>query len=74
MKEENNELKSLLELNKSNNDFSFINASVISRNKSYWFNTLTIDKGKKDGIDLDMVVMNNNGLIGIVSKVTNSTS
>ncbi len=74
VKKENSELKELLKLNNDNNNFEFINASVISRNKSYWFNNLMIDKGKKDGIDLDMVVINNNGLIGIVSKVTNSNS
>ena len=45
------ELKDTLELNKTLTEYNPINATILSRNKSYWYNTITIDKGKKDGIE-----------------------
>ena len=68
------ELKKLMEIKTVNSDFSMINASVIERNRTYWFNSLTIDKGKSDGIELDMAVINQDGLIGRISKVNELTS
>ena len=68
------ELKKLMEIKTVNSDFSMINASVIERNRTYWFNSLTIDKGKSDGIELDMAVINQDGLIGRISKVNKLTS
>lgn len=74
LKKEITELKELLELNKVLTEYNPINATVLSRNKSYWFNTLTIDKGKKDGIKKDMAVITSKGLIGKISKVYTSSS
>ena len=39
------ELKDTLELNKTLTEYTPVNATILSRNKSYWFNTITIDKG-----------------------------
>ena len=44
------ELKEALELNKTLTEYEPVNATILSRNKSYWFNTITIDKGRKSGI------------------------
>ena len=68
------ELKDLVELNKSLTEYTPINATVLSRNKSYWFNTLTIDKGSSSGIKKDMAVITKNGLIGKISKVADNAS
>lgn len=68
------ELKDLVELNKSLTEYTPINATVLSRNKSYWFNTLTIDKGTSSGIQKDMAVITKNGLIGKISKVSDNSS
>ncbi len=68
------ELKETLELNKTLTEYTPINATVLSRNKSYWFNTITIDKGKSSGIKPNMAVITKNGLIGKVSKVSNHSS
>ena len=46
----------------------------LSRNKDYWFNTISIDKGKKDGIKKGNAVITYNGLIGKISKVYNYSS
>ena len=45
------ELKSLLDLNSVDSEFTMINATVINRNVNLWHNTLTIDKGSHDGIE-----------------------
>lgn len=68
------ELKSALELNKTLTEYEAENATILSRNKSYWFNNITIDKGKKDNIKVGMAVITKNGLIGKISKVYTNSS
>ena len=74
LKEDIKELEKLNNITLSISDFEMINATVIARNRDYWFNTLTLNKGKSDGIDIDMAVIDSDGLIGRVSMVTNNTS
>ena len=74
LEKEIKELKEALELNKTLTEYEPINATVLSRNKSYWFNNITIDKGKKSGIDNNMAVITKNGLIGKITKVGNYSS
>ena len=42
-------------------------ASVIAKDSGNWFSTFTIDKGKKDGVDVGMNVLAGSGLVGIVT-------
>lgn len=74
LKQEIKELKASLELNKTLSEYSIENATILSRNKSYYFNTLTIDKGSKNGLKKDMAVITTNGLIGKISKVYPTSS
>ena len=74
LEKEIEELKNVLELNKTFTEYSVENATVLSRNKSYFFNTITIDKGSKDGIKNDMTVVTKNGLVGKINKVTYNSS
>ena len=74
LEKEIQELKDELELNKTLTEYKPINATILSRNKSYWFNTITIDKGKKSGIKKNMAVITKNGLIGKISKVYDTSS
>ena len=74
LEKEIQELKEALELNKTLTEYTPENATILSRNKSYWFNTLTIDKGKSSGIKEEMAVITKNGLIGKISKVSNNSS
>lgn len=74
LKEEINELQKLNNITLSLSDYDYVNATVISRNMEYWFNTLTINKGKSDGIDIDMAVIDSNGLIGRISMVTSNSA
>lgn len=68
------QLKSLLDLNATLSEYSYVNATVITRNVMYWYNTLTIDKGSKNGIKEDDAVITSNGLIGKIIKVSNFSS
>ena len=74
LEKEIQELKEVLELNKTLTEYDVENATILSRNKSYWFNTLTIDKGKSSGIKKGMAVITKNGLVGKISKVSNNSS
>lgn len=74
LEKEIQELKELLNLNSTLTEFKTTNATILSRNNSYWFNSITIDKGSTDGIKKDMAVITTNGLIGKITKTTNQTS
>ena len=74
LEKEIQELKETLELNKTLTEYNPVNATILSRNKSYWFNTITIDKGKKDGIKENMAVVTKNGLIGKINSVSDTSS
>ncbi len=67
-------LKETLELNKVMSDKKLINASVIKRSSTFWYNTLTINKGSKNNIKKGNAVVNDKGLIGKVIKVNRYTS
>lgn len=72
---ENTELdnyRELYKLDKLYPDYPKVAARVISRDGNNWFNVFTIDKGKRDGIQVDMNVIAGNGLVGIVSEVGES--
>lgn len=68
---ENSELANLQELYKLDKkypDYPKVAATVISRDGNNWFNVFYIDKGRDDGVDVDMNVIAGNGLVGIVSE------
>ncbi len=74
LKDEISSLKELTDIKTVLSSYKNINATVIERNRSYWFNTITIDKGSDDGITLDMAVVDANGLIGRISHVSKNMS
>ncbi len=77
--EENNQLKQdsyelerlrdLYELDEKYPGYTKVGARVIGKGSDNWFNTFTIDKGSKDGIEVDMNVIAGGGLVGIVTAV-----
>ena len=74
LRSEIEELKKIGEVKTVLSDFENINATIIERNRNYWFNTITIDKGSNSGIKENMAVVDYNGLIGKVSKVSKNMS
>ena len=49
-------------------------ARVIVRSPTVWYSTVTIDKGRSDGIRVDQPVINGDGLVGHVSAVSGGTA
>ena len=74
LEKEIQELKDQLELNKTLTEYEPINATILSRNRSYWFNTVTIDKGSNSGIKQNMAVITKNGLVGKINKVSKNSA
>ncbi len=62
-------LEALYVLDKKYSDYDKVAASVISKNPGNWYSTFIVNKGKDDGIEVDMNVMGQGGLIGIVTEV-----
>ena len=51
-----------------------ITGTVIYRNPSNWYDELIINKGKKDNIKKGNIIINDEGLVGVVSNVLNNSS
>ncbi len=51
-------------------NFDVTSVSVIKNSYSYSNNFITIDRGKKDSIDIDNGVISSNGVVGIIDKTT----
>lgn len=62
---ENERLKGLLNL-KEQTGYDQVNARVIARDSSIWFNTITINRGSSSGIALNMPVVTASGIVGRV--------
>ena len=67
------ELETLLNL-ESISKYSRVNANVVYRDMNTWSNIITVDKGEKDGIAVDMAVVSAKGLIGKVVEVNKNSS
>lgn len=52
------------------NRFLYRNAHVINKSINNIENSLTLDKGRKDGIKTEMAVISNKGVVGIISNVS----
>ena len=69
-----NTLRELYELDNTYSNYEKVGAAVIGRSSDNWYNTFTIDKGSKDGIEVDMNVISGDGLVGIVTSVSDNFS
>ena len=74
LQKEVTELKSTLDLNATLSEYTYVNATVVNRNIGYWYNSLTIDKGSKNGIKKGDAVITPSGLIGKITNVSNFSS
>jgi len=62
---ENERLRSLLGL-REKSSYGTIVATVIARDPSVWFDTVTIDRGRSAGVENNMPVVNSSGIVGRV--------
>lgn len=66
------ELERLRELYDLDDEYASYNktaARVIAKEAGNWYSIFTLDKGSKDGIEVDMNVIANGGLVGIITDV-----
>jgi rod shape-determining protein MreC len=63
--DENARLKALLAF-KEKSPYGVVTASVIARDPSLWFDTVTIDRGRMSGIENNMPVVTPSGIVGRV--------
>lgn len=62
-------LRALYELDKRYADFPKTGARVIGKDPGSWYDVFIIDKGSDDQIEVNMVVMAGNGLVGRIIEV-----
>ncbi len=54
--------------------FKLVPAEIVTREASTWWRTITINRGKRDGIEGDMPVVTDQGLVGKTTTVSESIS
>ena len=68
------EYKKLLDVKDEYPDYEMVGAHIISKNPGNWFTSFKIDKGSTDGIKLNMNVLADGGLVGLVTSVEAHTA
>ncbi len=67
-------LRALYELDQKYPGYKKVGARIIGTASDNWYSTFTVDKGSKDGIEVDMNVIAGGGLVGIVTEVGDNYS
>ncbi len=62
-------LRELYELSERYSDYPTVGARIIGKGAGNWFNVFLLDKGSESGISVDMNVIADGGLVGIVTEV-----
>lgn len=68
------QLQQELDLNATLIDYETVTANVITRSPDTWQDILVIDRGSKDGVEPNMAVMSQKGLIGRIIEVNAASS
>ena len=68
-KYELNQLRELYKLDEEYSGYEKVGARIIAWDGGNWFHSFTIDKGKDDGLAVDMNVMAGSGLVGRIVAV-----
>lgn len=74
IKSENETLKEYVNLKDKYTEYSTVPAYIINKDTSNYSDILVINVGANDGIKVDMAVIANEGLVGHVISVTDSTA
>lgn len=70
LEKELRDMKELLNLEVTLQEKTHLNGTVINRNLGYWYQTITVDKGKNNGVQDNMAVVSAQGLIGRTTKTS----
>jgi rod shape-determining protein MreC len=74
---ENEQLRGVLQMSRQRifpSDVDFVAARVIARSTTAWYSTVTIDVGSQAGVERYDAVVNGEGLVGRVTRVTPQAS
>ena len=74
VKTENQTLKEYMNLAEKYKEYKTIPGYVINKDISNYSKTMVINLGKKDGVEVNMTVIGNEGLVGHVVSLTDSTA
>ncbi len=80
LKEDNEELKTIVEnentafVSEDSALFRFVSAKVINNSVNKPFNYITLNKGRKDGIKPDQGIITSDGIVGVITDVSESYS
>ncbi|WP_411827273.1 rod shape-determining protein MreC [Luteolibacter sp. AS25] len=67
LERENSELRHALNFKKATN-FDVVAAQIIRRHPTTWWQTMEIDAGEDQGIGIQLSVLSNEGLVGIIDR------
>ncbi len=73
LKEENDSLRDALQFVRRT-EFRLLAARVVSRDAATWWNNIRINRGFEDGVEVDMPVITDEGLVGKVVAVSKNLS
>ena len=68
------QLQKLVNMKEQYPDYQTIGAHIIGKNSDNWYRTILVDRGSDDGIKVNMNVIADGGLVGIVTSVSRTTS
>lgn len=71
---ENEELRAIVGKKDSLRQYDPLQSTIIGRNPDKWYDLVAIDKGAQQGVQKDMAVITDKGLIGKVKSVSQFTS
>lgn len=74
LKIKNEELRRALDIKDQYSTMDMVGANIIAKDMGNWFDIFTIDRGTKDGIEIDYPVVTSNGLVGRVMQTDLFTS
>ncbi len=72
--DENDRLREYLEIKEAHEDFSFVEALVVSTESSNNFSVFSINRGTRDGIEIGMPVITPAGIVGYVCETSTFSS
>ncbi len=67
LEKENTQLRHALDFKKATN-FDVVAAQIIRRHPTTWWQTMEIDAGEERGIGIQLSVLSNNGLVGLIDR------
>lgn len=69
LQQENERLREIANFVDTHQEYELLTARVTAKSSSYWFDTFTISAGRNSGVQVDMVVLTPDGLVGRVVDV-----